>query len=317
MSSRDPPRLQGTFRSDPGALTQLCEEMGVARVNVEEIHSYFGLQSLLDLEGEKIYGFAFASTRRLESNGPTLQASELGIFFPQVSDSASCPQAVLAVLLNAEGLDIGPRLANFKASAAGLDLHLFRDCEPDVHHWISYICRGQKVYELNCLKPGPVFIADVPAGASWVQKVGEEIQLQMEAQAAASEEDAGCPSFCMVAIMAKGLREARDNLTEGLQAGPMELRGLRGSVVAYRPVLEVNLCRVWKVPMPWLHVALVVKAVRVEPKVIDLQIIENSSSHEPSCWMRLLIHDDGFRKIKLGAADPNRNLAAHGMCSQK
>ena len=76
--------------------------------------------------------------------------------------------------------------------------------------------------------------------------------------------------------------------------------------------------------MPWLHVALVVKAVRVEPKVIDLQIIEprpqkswivmmqaevsccgvcvdvltchrNSSSHEPSCWMRLLIHDASWQ----------------------
>lgn len=237
-----------TIESDPGVFMQLCEEIGVKGVQFEEIYS-LGPEAFADLEAEKIYGLIFLFKWQREADPrPTLEASELGIFFAQqVIHNACATQAILSALLNAEKLDVGPNLTSFKEFTIGLDPQMkglaignsepirkahnsFRqqssfeivhdkDEKGDAFHFVCYICHEGKVYELDGLKAGPVFIADVPAGTNWADKAREELQRQIEAytqktaaSGAEGAEGAAELRFNLMAIVANRLHEAEKDI---------------------------------------------------------------------------------------------------------
>ncbi len=167
---------------------------------VEEI---FDIESMG--EGDKeVFGVIFLFKWRSEKDDrpPTHPP---GLFFAkQVITNACATQAILSVLLNAP-VDLGEEMLAFKGFTADLppdvkgeaigsyqalrDAHnSFARPEPfemeskhakdddDVFHFIGYIPFQNAVYELDGLKNGPIKLADVTPGQSWLVPVREIIK---------------------------------------------------------------------------------------------------------------------------------------------
>lgn len=121
--------------------------------------------------------------------------------------NACATQAILSVLMNADGVDLGDVLGAFKSFTADFPPELkgeaIGNCQPlreahnsfarpepfeveskeaqeddDVFHFIGYVPFNGAVYELDGLKPGPIKLADIPGGAnqSWLNVVRPLIQ---------------------------------------------------------------------------------------------------------------------------------------------
>lgn len=234
-----------TIESDPGVFTQLCEEIGVKGVQFEEIYS-LGPEAFMSLDVEKIYGLVFLFKWQSESDPrPTVDAADHGLFFAQqVIHNACATQAILSTLMNVASLDLGPHLKEFKEFTANLDPQMkglavsnsepirkahnsFRqhssfeivhekDEKGDAFHFIGYICHNHKVYELDGLKNGPVFIGDVPEGVPWVEKAREEVQRRIEAYtskaASTGAEESVELRFNLMAIIANRLYETEKQI---------------------------------------------------------------------------------------------------------
>jgi len=231
-----------TIESDPGVFTQLCEEIGVKGVQFEEIYS-LGPEAFMQLDVEKIYGLVFLfKWEKQTDDRPTVDAADHGIFFAQqVIQNACATQAILSCLMNSEKLDLGPHLKEFKEFTSFLDPQMkglaVSNSEPvrkahnsfrqqssfeithdkeekggDAFHFIGYICRNNMVYELDGLKQGPVWIADVPEGTCWADKAREEVQRRIEAYtakaASAGKEESVELRFNLMAIIGNRLQEA-------------------------------------------------------------------------------------------------------------
>ncbi|KAF4697022.1 hypothetical protein FOZ60_013373 [Perkinsus olseni] len=92
-----------TIESDPGVFTELCEDLGVKDVQFKELYS-------LDEE-----------TLKLDVGTPLVPPPEGMFYASQVINNACATQAILSVLLNAQGLEIGDVLTNVRDFTAGFD----------------------------------------------------------------------------------------------------------------------------------------------------------------------------------------------------
>ena len=164
---------------------------------------------------ELSYGliFLFKWKTELESSDtrPVLDAHDCPVFFArQIVNNACATQAILSVLLNAEGLDLGEALNDFKAFTCEIDSeskgiaignsdmlrtvhNSFARPEPflhddvkvasdgdDVYHFIAYVPVQGRVYELDGLKQGPILLGEVGgAGADWWSVAQPAIEARM------------------------------------------------------------------------------------------------------------------------------------------
>jgi len=139
-----------------------------------------------------------------------LSWEETSVFFAkQVVNNACATQAILSVLMNAEDIDVGSVLTNFRDFTGPLNpelkgisignsdelrtahnsfshQHAFsledkpaKDDEDEVYHFISYVPFHGRLYELDGLKQGPIDLGDV-SGQDWKKRatavIGERIQ---------------------------------------------------------------------------------------------------------------------------------------------
>ncbi|OMH86011.1 Ubiquitin carboxyl-terminal hydrolase isozyme L5 [Zancudomyces culisetae] len=136
-----------------------------------------------------------------------------GVFFAQqIVPNACATQAILSILLNNKAVDIGEQLGEFKAFTTdlppdmrGLALsnsemikkvhnsfgkqHMLIQDDPsgdkdaDSFHFVAYVPIKDSVYELDGLKPGPIFVDKINQPndkTSWIDAAVEEIRRRME-----------------------------------------------------------------------------------------------------------------------------------------
>ena len=132
-----------------------------------------------------------------------------GLFFAkQVVTNACATQAILSVLLNAPNVELGDVMSAFKSFSADFPADLkgeaigscgplreahnaFARPEPfeiesraakeddDVFHFIGYVPFNGCVYELDGLKKGPIELAKITPGQSWLVPVRELIKARI------------------------------------------------------------------------------------------------------------------------------------------
>eukprot|EP00954_Amorphochlora_amoebiformis_P004885 383673-Amorphochlora_amoeboformis.AAC.1 len=118
-----------TIESDPGVFTELIQRIGVKGVQVEEIYdlSEETLDSLKPVHG---LIFLFKWVKDDASDRKLIREGAPGVFFAkQVVQNACATQAIISVLMNAHGVELGPELTRIKEFAIALnspDVRTFR-----------------------------------------------------------------------------------------------------------------------------------------------------------------------------------------------
>ncbi|KAJ1720029.1 hypothetical protein LPJ53_005285 [Coemansia erecta] len=204
------------IESDPGVFTELIQNMGVSDVQVEELYSLdsaslrelepvYGLIFLFKWQAAGSPGGAEAQAGQGAADE---QSNTENVYFAQqVVTNACATQAILSVLLNRPEIDLGPMLQGFldfsselPADMRGLALSNSDEIRAvhnsfvrpeaflgeqesreatesdDLFHFVSYVPKDGRLYELDGLKPGPV---DHGECADWMARAGEVIQGRM------------------------------------------------------------------------------------------------------------------------------------------
>lgn len=163
--------------------------------------------------GRPIHGLIFLFKWQKEpEKRETLEYYDETLFFAkQTINNACATQAILAILMNNENIDIGDDLKNFKDFTMALNPvdkgnsigqhenirthhNSFARQDPftieednskhgkeddDVYHFVSYVPHNGVLYELDGLQPGPISFGEVTAD-NWLSKAKDEIQKRIE-----------------------------------------------------------------------------------------------------------------------------------------
>jgi len=198
------------IESDPGVFTELISEIGVEDIQVEEMFN-------IDKEGfgdDVIYGliFLFKYDQKLQSTGTVAKFTDLW-FAKQVIVNACATQALISILMNSEGINLGPHLSKLKDFTKLLDPEMrglslsnskeikqahnsfsrpvafempddnIQDEEGEAYHFVAYIPHKGKIYELDGLQEGPIECAEYDAKTenSWHDACQKVLRERMEA----------------------------------------------------------------------------------------------------------------------------------------
>jgi ubiquitin carboxyl-terminal hydrolase L5 len=203
-----------TIESDPGVFTQLIEDLGVEKVEVEEVYSLQDKEYMTSLQ--PIYGFIFLFkwTGQSRHRVPLLNYDPELFFARQVITNACATQALLSVLLNSKGkIQLTEELENLRNFGLALDPYSnglilgesekirtvhnsFARPEPFLHtgsnkggekedafHFVAYIHHNGRVYEIDGLQEGPILIAEDVKDENWVDIATQEISSRIETYA--------------------------------------------------------------------------------------------------------------------------------------
>jgi len=159
-------------------------------------------------ELQPIYGLIFLfKWESTKDDRTTVETPEV-FFAKQVIPNACATQAILSILLNAKGIEIGPlqefkeNIREFTPELKGLAIgnhnlirkvhNSFARPEPfsiekdpnmeaeDAFHFISYVPVNGTLYELDGMKPGPIILSAC-TDDNWLQLVKPFIQKRIEA----------------------------------------------------------------------------------------------------------------------------------------
>ncbi|EGC39163.1 ubiquitin carboxyl-terminal hydrolase isozyme L5 [Dictyostelium purpureum] len=194
-----------TIESDPGVFTELIDKIGVKDIQVEEIYS---LDSSEYDRLKPVLGLIFLFKWEKDDDNRQISDNQDLFFANQVIQNACATQAILSVLLNAEGIELGEELSNFKQFVGDFppmmkgeaignsdliktthnsftvqDPFIFSKSKSkkpqDAFHFISFIPFQGKVYELDGLKEGPYCLGDCTP-ENWLEVATPFIQKRIE-----------------------------------------------------------------------------------------------------------------------------------------
>jgi ubiquitin carboxyl-terminal hydrolase L5 len=109
-----------TIESDPGVFSELISTLGVKDVAVEEIYSLEQEEQQRELSYGLVFLFKWREEIDIRQQIDPMDISDL-FFAKQVVQNACATQAILSVLLNAEGVELGSELNEMKSFGAMLD----------------------------------------------------------------------------------------------------------------------------------------------------------------------------------------------------
>lgn len=188
------------IESDPGVFTELLEQIGCTAVELQELWTLDDDYSSWNTSA--VYGLIFLFQWKREaqqqhaSDASPLRDESIppGLFFAnQVTTNACATQALLSVVMNAEKLELGKVLQDFKEFTAELppqlkgvsiagsedlrkahnsfarpDILLQDDADTtpkekgEAFHFVAYVPYQGMVYELDGLLPGPIAVGEIP-----------------------------------------------------------------------------------------------------------------------------------------------------------
>jgi len=217
-------------------MTELMAKLGIKGVQAEELWdlSAEGMMQLAPVHG---LIFLFKWVEGSSRKAPVIEVPNL-FFAQQVIQNACATQALLNILLNCEGLELGEELSQFKSFTTGLDpetcgmtignsdtirtVHnsfarqqVFSMSQPagkddDAFHFVGYVPFNGRLYELDGLQAAPIDHGAIPEGTEWTAKATEIIQARI-AEYSASE-----IKFNLCAIV----KNRKDVFAEQLKAMP-------------------------------------------------------------------------------------------------
>ncbi|KAK9829792.1 hypothetical protein WJX72_007938 [[Myrmecia] bisecta] len=197
-----------TIESDPGVFSELIQQMGAKGVQVEELWSLdeASLETL-----RPIYGLIFLFKWQKDDEPAVAvqpEAADHIFFAQQIITNACATQAILSVLLNAPGIDLGRDLEDLKSFSQDFPPDMkgiaIGNCESirrahnsfappqpiipdepssskdqDAFHFIAFMPINNVLYELDGLKQGPIKLCDCTE-ENWLAQVTPLIQARIE-----------------------------------------------------------------------------------------------------------------------------------------
>lgn len=200
-----------TIESDPAVFSELIESWGVQNIDVEEIFSLEEDQFLNSLKPIHGFIFLFKWTNMLKKQ-PSLLTYDPELYFAkQVITNACATQALLSILLNCEkSIPLSGELSDLRNFGMQLDSYSrgltigqcqkirethnsFARPEPfakmgskpatekdDVYHFVAFIYKNGKAYELDGLQEGPILIADNVDQNTWINAALKQINVKVK-----------------------------------------------------------------------------------------------------------------------------------------
>ncbi|KAI8057236.1 ubiquitin carboxyl-terminal hydrolase [Syncephalis plumigaleata] len=202
------------IESDPGVFTQLITDMGVNGVQVEEVWDFDTLAQLEPVYG-LIFLFKYETatygsepTTSMDTDSTDESALDSIFFAQQVINNACATQAILSILMNNSSINLGDELSQFREFAQSLPSDLkglaisnsdkirqvhnsfarsesFTNDQPvaandsdDLFHFVSYMPIHGALYELDGLRPRPVYLGPC-TDKDWLEKVRPIIETRM------------------------------------------------------------------------------------------------------------------------------------------
>ena len=239
------------LESDPGLFTLLVHEFGVEGVQVDEVYDINK-----EIKGP-VYGFIFLfkwieerRARRKPGNENFVEDADVinDMFFAHQSIHNSCAtHALLSILLNCQGIDIGqtlnsikhftegmgpeskgyvignlPKLAHIHNSYAKPERHKLPEklskseagitCKSaiDTFHFVSYVPINGRVYELDGLKPFPIDHGPWKSSEQWTDHFRRIIAERLGMNIGAPYQDI---RFNLMAVVRDEIESAKHKLT--------------------------------------------------------------------------------------------------------
>ncbi|KAF1783741.1 Peptidase C12, ubiquitin carboxyl-terminal hydrolase [Phytophthora cactorum] len=210
-----------TIESDPGVFTALIEDIGVRGVQVEELYT-LDEQQFADLS--PVYGlvflFKYESNHGEDAEPPVFASEGDGLFFAkQVISNACATQAILSILLNAQDVELGETLSEFKAFTSDFpsDLKGLAISNSDKIRWLTIPSLGPS--PLSRTERRAICLGDVPDAEnrdSWLQVACPVIQKRIEKYSATEIR------FNLLALVKNRIQTYEEQLQAIIEAGGSE-----------------------------------------------------------------------------------------------
>jgi len=194
--------------------TELIAKLGVQGVVVEEIYTLDQIPTYQSKPYGLIFLFKWKKNQQLEDSRPVVEDASDVFFAQQVAVNSCATQAIINILCNTNGVELGEAVQEIKNLKDALppfmlgeavsqndvlrEVHnsfappLMFDIESkddedegeDVYHFVAYVPVGGKLYELDGLKDGPILVADSISEENWLESARTAIEQRVQVLAA-------------------------------------------------------------------------------------------------------------------------------------